>query len=623
MVQKKLPLINSAHGSETRNIINELIKLFNGMGYTYDEALSQAHVILKKAQQTNDMNKDVQAQVNKFISEFESTGETNLEIVQARGDYDVLSDRITDLTTTQEYKSEKHTPKNLTLSANGDNRRSFIVFTDDDGFSEYYDYIAPTLEAKGFVGNPAIITSTIGTSGRMTIEQLRDLQNRGHEILSHTQDHLMFHQLTSDEVERQCKLSKETLINWGLKVDNIIYPGGNDGGSDGINRIKKYYRSGWRSSSGVANEMYRTLDEGYTMWRVSIDGNTLSHLKQQVDKCKETGSLLVLMTHANIQDAERKKRFSDIVDYIYNQQIDVGTMTEALDIFGNTFDIGHRKTMKVLAGGEVIGNAFASAFKSRFEGFDISDKSVPNSFEKEKITYSMFNHVDKDHANFPENHIGILETFVSGSNVSQSYQYWRPTRSNNVYYRYVDGTIAEGVWGDWNTRGLQLKNNLPEDINHSDIPQNITLSEVSTADGYSDVGTLLTLKTKESSSFTKQLFFPLNKNELYYRTYNSSGTVEEFIKVPKVKSKDFLIDTVVFSIGEVKKVIDVDITDLVGSAVATNSLSYTLITKSAQMDRLMFNSRIQNGILKIHFFNPTPDATTQVYMPLFKITVFE
>ena len=70
MVQKKLPLINSAHGSETRNIINELIKLFNGIGYTYDEALSQAHVILKKAQQTNDMNKDVQAQVNKFISEF-------------------------------------------------------------------------------------------------------------------------------------------------------------------------------------------------------------------------------------------------------------------------------------------------------------------------------------------------------------------------------------------------------------------------------------------------------------------------------------------------------------------------------------------------------------------------
>ena len=50
MVQKKLPLINSAHGSETRNIINELIKLFNQMGYTYDEALKKAHDVLNEAQ---------------------------------------------------------------------------------------------------------------------------------------------------------------------------------------------------------------------------------------------------------------------------------------------------------------------------------------------------------------------------------------------------------------------------------------------------------------------------------------------------------------------------------------------------------------------------------------------
>ena len=32
MVQKKLPSINSAHGSETRNIINEIIKAINDRG---------------------------------------------------------------------------------------------------------------------------------------------------------------------------------------------------------------------------------------------------------------------------------------------------------------------------------------------------------------------------------------------------------------------------------------------------------------------------------------------------------------------------------------------------------------------------------------------------------------
>lgn len=91
MVQKKLPLINSAHGTETRNIINELIKLFNSMGYTYDEALQKAHDVLKEAQKTNDMNKNVQQQINTLIAE---SGTSDAEVLQARGGFDVLNSRL-------------------------------------------------------------------------------------------------------------------------------------------------------------------------------------------------------------------------------------------------------------------------------------------------------------------------------------------------------------------------------------------------------------------------------------------------------------------------------------------------------------------------------------------------
>ena len=96
MVQKKLPTINSAHGSETRNIINELIKLFNGMGYTYDEALQKAHNVLNEAQKTNNMNKNVQKQISTLIAE---SGTSDSEVLQARIDakgneYPVLKERL-------------------------------------------------------------------------------------------------------------------------------------------------------------------------------------------------------------------------------------------------------------------------------------------------------------------------------------------------------------------------------------------------------------------------------------------------------------------------------------------------------------------------------------------------
>lgn len=94
MVQNKLPLINSAHGSETRNIINELIKLFNGMGYTYNEALQKAHDTLNEAQRTNRLNNDTNARLDKIIAD---SGTSSTEVVDARGPFDILKNRLDDI----------------------------------------------------------------------------------------------------------------------------------------------------------------------------------------------------------------------------------------------------------------------------------------------------------------------------------------------------------------------------------------------------------------------------------------------------------------------------------------------------------------------------------------------
>ena len=622
MVQKKLPSINSAHGSETRNIINELIKLFNSMGYTYDEALRKAQNVLNEAQRTNNLNKDVQRQLNDMVIE---SGNANAEVSQARGGYDLLKNRLDENVTKSEVKSNLPTPKSLTLSANGDNRRPFITFVDDDGFSQYYDYIAPTLEAKGYVGCPAIITSTTGTSGRMTKEQLRELQGRGHEILSHTQDHLRFSTLTPDQIEYQCKISKETLIGWDLSVETIIYPGGDDGGELGRERIKKYYRSGWRSSSSLGNEQHRVLKDSFTPYRVDIDWNTLSHLKEQVDICKAEGNWLVFTTHANIQDAERKQRFADIVEYIASQNVEVGTIKQGLDIFGNTIDVGSdsKKYFKILADGDAYSNAVGSVFKSRLEGYDIDENTPPGYFEVEKITYSHFRNEDKSAINFPESHMGILETFVSRVSPSDGYQIWKPRNSISVYKRSQLGTIIEGYWGKWTTSGVHTSTRPLSNAPADDIKENITVSTTNAADGFPGTGTLLTLKVESNSNYIKQLYFPINTNELYYRTYKQDGTITNFEKVVKKKSKEVLFKNIVFAIGEKTKMVSADISDLVGNAVATSKTSYTLSTTSSQVENVFYNHGIYEGVLKIWFFNPNSESSKTIWAPTFKIDVFE
>lgn len=123
MVQKKLPLINSAHGSETRNIINELIKLFNGMGYTYDEALQKAHDVLDEAQKTNNLNNNTNERLDNLIAD---SGTSSTEVVDARGSATVLSQRLNSMENQTETKSSY-------LSSNQTN---FYTFLTDNIFNE-------------------------------------------------------------------------------------------------------------------------------------------------------------------------------------------------------------------------------------------------------------------------------------------------------------------------------------------------------------------------------------------------------------------------------------------------------------------------------------------------------
>ena len=64
-----------------------------------------------------------------------------------------------------------------------------ILFTFDDGGISFLTVAAPILEKYGFRGVFFISTSYIGTPGFMTIEQIKELVQRGHIVGSHTHTH--------------------------------------------------------------------------------------------------------------------------------------------------------------------------------------------------------------------------------------------------------------------------------------------------------------------------------------------------------------------------------------------------------------------------------------------------
>jgi len=71
----------------------------------------------------------------------------------------------------------------------GEMPRSVIVLRFDDGILSPYTNAVPILDRYGYKGNFAVDCVRLGTEAYMTIEQLRELQRNGHEIINHSWTH--------------------------------------------------------------------------------------------------------------------------------------------------------------------------------------------------------------------------------------------------------------------------------------------------------------------------------------------------------------------------------------------------------------------------------------------------
>ena len=102
-----------------------------------------------------------------------------------------------------------------------------IMFTFDDTREEHYTIATKELEKHGFKGVFFMMTISINRKNYMTADQIKDLDNRGHVVASHTWDHTNVKKLEGEAYDDQFKKSKERLEGIiGKPVAYLAYPFG-------------------------------------------------------------------------------------------------------------------------------------------------------------------------------------------------------------------------------------------------------------------------------------------------------------------------------------------------------------------------------------------------------------
>src|SRR5699024_6363704 len=119
-----------------------------------------------------------------------------------------------------------------------------VAFVFDDGRKEMWEIFKDVIESEGVPANVPVVNGLIDSNPNyMTSEQLKELQNLGWCICSHTVTHSNVNELSDERIKEEYRQSSEWLKERGFSHDIIVYPYGST--SAKARKIaSKYYKMG-------------------------------------------------------------------------------------------------------------------------------------------------------------------------------------------------------------------------------------------------------------------------------------------------------------------------------------------------------------------------------------------
>ena len=223
----------------------------------------------------------------------------------------------------------------LTLD-NEEEIQGIVSLAFDDGYLTQYKVAYPEMKKYGYTGTLYILANSTGLFEEkelITFDQVREIQDSGWEIGSHSLDHQVLTRLSPQELERQLKLSKEILEKEGFDVKTFAFPAGYFN-EEVVNETKKSYLASRALTEGFNDLNNSDLYNLKTKWLV-IEKSP-EEVCSWIEYSQNEGLWFILTFHSIELESKNPfdtslENFKEILNCIKASGIEVKTIKEVVE----------------------------------------------------------------------------------------------------------------------------------------------------------------------------------------------------------------------------------------------------------------------------------------------------
>jgi peptidoglycan/xylan/chitin deacetylase (PgdA/CDA1 family) len=158
----------------------------------------------------------------------------------------------------------------VALAPTDPTRNARAEFTFDDGFASDFDYALPILNSHGLRGHFFITPGWTGhRKGYIGWQQLKAICDAGHIIGAHGWSHTLLTHCSPSELDRELRLSRETLEDkLGVAITSISFPGGRYN-----RRVLAACRKAGYMRVFTSEPRIETTTSGFTVGRINVSAD--------------------------------------------------------------------------------------------------------------------------------------------------------------------------------------------------------------------------------------------------------------------------------------------------------------------------------------------------------------